>query len=520
MLEEVGQNGLTVSVTSVSGGKTLTFSDGTVVTILDGAQGSQGPQGMPGDDGSDSVVTITESSDGLYYVINLGGREYTVKKTQSFTLTLECTELSMAPGESKEISYTLTDADAATVVFVGASSGYTAEVDMTASKVTVKAPSVLPSDGFILITAHKGTTGEESSQYIGFDKGSNQPEAGSSVLAAANCFLISSPGTYQFNTYKGNSSESVGNVATAVLLWETYGTADAPTENSLISTVSYADGIVTFQTASTFVEGNAGIAVKDSEGKILWSWHIWLTDQPAEQVYYNNAGTVMDRNLGATSANPGDVGALGFTYQWGRKDPFPSSASIDSYVAVGATVLWQVINSDVNFGTIEYAIENPTTYIAYDANGWTGNNSDWLYMGGQDENLVDNTRWSSETKTIYDPCPDGWRVPVGGTDGLWPTASGATSGSYYSSLVDSEHKGFNLSGIFGDDTTIWYPLVGYRGTIYGNHSEVGSDCCCWTTTGVSDSYKARRLILENDGYMSPNSSFDRACGYTVRCVKE
>lgn len=166
-LEDVQKKGLTVSVTSVSGGKTLTFSDGTVLTVQDGAQGSQGAQGNPGDDGSDSVVTITESSDGLYYVINVGGKGYTVKKSQSFSLKLEDAELSIAPGESKEISYTLTDADASTVVFVSASSGYTAEVDMTDSKVIVTASAELPEDGFVIITARKESTGEESSQYIG-----------------------------------------------------------------------------------------------------------------------------------------------------------------------------------------------------------------------------------------------------------------------------------------------------------------------------------------------------------------
>ena len=47
------------------------------------------------------------------------------------------------------------------------------------------------------------------------------------------------------------------------------------------------------------------IAAKDAEGKILWSWHIWMTDLPMGQVYWRNAGTMMDRNLGALSATPG-----------------------------------------------------------------------------------------------------------------------------------------------------------------------------------------------------------------------
>lgn len=36
----------------------------------------------------------------------------------------------------------------------------------------------------------------------------------------------------------------------------------------------------------------------------------------------------MDRNLGAVSATPGDAGAIGLLYQWGRKDPFVTTSEI------------------------------------------------------------------------------------------------------------------------------------------------------------------------------------------------
>ena len=136
-----------------------------------------------------------------------------------------------------------------------------------------------------------------------------------SAVASANCYIISSPGAYKFNTVKGNSSESVGAVASAEVLWESFGTDTAPAVGDLIKSVKYSDGYIAFQTASAFKEGNAVIAAKDASGIILWSWHIWLTDQPQGQEYFNGAGTMMDRNLGATSATPGDVGALGLLYQ-------------------------------------------------------------------------------------------------------------------------------------------------------------------------------------------------------------
>lgn len=83
------------------------------------------------------------------------------------------------------------------------------------------------------------------------------------------------------------------------------------------------------------VKGNTDVSVGDVKGvKVLWSWHIWFTEQPAEQKYENSikqyAGTLMDRNLGATSGTLGKVEFLGLLYQWGRKDPFPGSYEIHS----------------------------------------------------------------------------------------------------------------------------------------------------------------------------------------------
>ena len=161
-----------------------------------------------------------------------------------------------------------------------------------------------------------------------------------SVAGTANSYIVSKAGSYKFRTVKGNSRESVGAVASAEVLWETFGTSETPSVGSLIYDVRYEDDYMIFSTPESFREGNAVIAAKDKNGTILWSWHIWLTDQPQEQIYYNNAGTMMDRNLGATSATPGDVGALGLLYQWGRKDPFLGSSSISSRVDARSTLTW------------------------------------------------------------------------------------------------------------------------------------------------------------------------------------
>ena len=161
-----------------------------------------------------------------------------------------------------------------------------------------------------------------------------------SVDGTANCYIVDRKGTYSYYATEGNSDIPLRDIASVSVLWESFGTSIAPLVGDLIKSVSYADDYITFQTADTFKEGNAVVAAKDASGNILWSWHIWLTDQPEAHVYRNNAGTMMDRNLGATSATPGEVGALGLLYQWGRKDPFLGSTSISSSTIAKSTISW------------------------------------------------------------------------------------------------------------------------------------------------------------------------------------
>lgn len=329
-----------------------------------------------------------------------------------------------------------------------------------------------------------------------------------SADGTANSYIVSEAGDYAFETVKGNSRTSVGTVSEVGVLWESFGTSTAPSVGDLVKDVSYSDGYILFSTADNFREGNAVIAAKNSSGEILWSWHIWLTDEPEGQVYYNNAGTMMDRNLGATSATPGDVDALGLLYQWGRKDPFLGSSNISSIAVAKSTGSWpSTVSSSSSNGTIDYAVKNPMTFIT-----WNSNNGDWYYTGSSS---IDNTRWQSE-KTIYDPCPAGWRVPDGGNNGVWSKALG--SSSYYYDTYDSSNKGINFSGKFGSSSTIWYPASGYRSDNDGSMINVVNDCVYWSVTPTNN--YASILYFLNDGFVGPSEIGSRAYGGSVRCLQE
>ena len=335
----------------------------------------------------------------------------------------------------------------------------------------------------------------------------------------ANSYIVSTAGSYGFTPTKGNSNESVGTISSVAVLWETFGTDVTPNVGDLVKNVCYADGVICFETPSTFKEGNAVIAAKDASGKILWSWHIWLTDQPQEQVYYNNAGTMMDRNLGATSATPGDVGALGLMYQWGRKDPFLGSSSRWSNVTAMSTAIWPVaVYSNSMYGTIDYAVSHPTTFIAYN-----DKNNDWYYTGSS---YTDNTRWTTSEiyKSIYDPCPAGWRVPDGGLEGVWAKACGSSKFRIEFDNYNRTNNGIDFSSIFGADQTIWYPATGMLlldddGAYKAGHIyDVADEGNYWSSS--PDGEDAYQIYFNLWGDVYPWDSFMRACGCSVRCIKE
>ena len=322
---------------------------------------------------------------------------------------------------------------------------------------------------------------------------------------SANSYIVSEPGFYTLETVKGNSSESVGRVVSAAVLWESFGTSTTPRVGDLIKKVAYNNGYLYFQTADTFREGNAVIVASDAFGDILWSWHIWFTDKPQGQIYYNGAGTMMDRNLGATCAIPGDVGALGLFYQWGRKDPFLGSSSISDEVFAKSTISWpSAVPSSSRTGTISYTISNPTTFISH--------GTDWYYGS------VGDRRWTESIydKSIYDPCPAGWRVPDGGEDGIWSKA--CSLNSLFNCPFSSSTLGYNFSRTLGSATTIWYPITGFLDDTDGNLLYVGAGGGCWSASPINN--QAYFFCFNDDGEVNPSNDNSRAIGRSVRCIKE
>lgn len=239
-----------------------------------------------------------------------------------------------------------------------------------------------------------------------------------SAEETANTYIVTSAGQYKFKaTVKGNGGLDplTGTTATTIdpegiagvkVLWELYGQGRAIKHDDSAYDIRYSDGYVSFSTPDTFVPGDACVAVYDSEGTILWSWLIWATPEPGTMTH--NDATFMDRNLGAI-----DVGNCmrGFCFQWGRKDAFSAADGNNyspyTYVPAVSTVFNKVSGSHQS---IEYTVKHPTTFI--------GNSGDYTWMSEE----LTTKPWRSDVKTIYDPCPVGWRVPtkenISGISGL------------------------------------------------------------------------------------------------------
>lgn len=210
-----------------------------------------------------------------------------------------------------------------------------------------------------------------------------------SAAGCANSYLVHGAGAYSFDaTVMGNGVSTEPFAATklspssAALLWQ-----DAP---ALLSDVRLEEGRVHFTAGEG--QGNALIAVRDADGRILWSWHIWVTDyDPSSQVPKLNGLSWMTRNLGALSDDYDETGsAKGFVYQWGRKDPFPSGAGwndlndITVYDASG-TAATDLFANEANSIYDEAAFGRRHALLGYyPAAGNRGAASGtWSFVGGQ-----------------------------------------------------------------------------------------------------------------------------------------
>lgn len=354
----------------------------------------------------------------------------------------------------------------------------------------------------------------------------------------ANCYVIESAPTKEYDgfcfdaTVIGNGDDGLMSVGaqslypanahispkSAGLLWET--------SPGLISQIELLFGYVKFKVKKVstdhlkYQEGNAVIAVYDENKKILWSWHIWITDTPQDISYNKIQGTditILDRNLGATAAmwegNGASSGSLletyGLYYQWGRKDPSMGPPSADYYPINMITAPYYDYSSDTKdaaevlrlpMPTLKDAVENPMHIILPTALTQTYY-FNWLYekidfLWGYDETTGTNS------KTIYDPCPYGYKVSGGELGDLF---SSERSSFYYSNKGEGQI-------VTNQGSTFYFPYTGYKGVDRGLNSLIAS----WKYVGQKADYQSAIVNVrpdDKDYYMHRGRNYLSSVNY-------
>ena len=405
----------------------------------------------------------------------------------------------------------------------------------------------------------------------------------------ANCYVVGAPGYYSFplvygNAIKGGTTNTsaytstapsrttilshfinhAGNAITdpyirnnadctpakAELVWQ-----DAP---NLVTDIKYnntGNGNISFTVdKNTIRQGNAIIAIKDAGDNVLWSWHIWVTDEDINNAieitnFQGKKYKLMSVNLGwcdGSTTNYAERSCkVKFTaggesqtitvkqasnsittdgnhpyYQWGRKDPFLPSDGLSNTnktwydkdgnahtkspktenFSTGATCIMNyILKPDV----MQNQSVGDNTY----ANLWSADNN--VYTAN-DENVI---------KTIYDPSPVGFKLPASNAfTGFTTTGTSSGNGYKVNGTWDSSLKGWNFYTDSSKNKTIFFPASGCRLYSDGGMLYVGGAGYCRSAVPYSQNYGL--TLYFNSSSVIPLHKFARACGCGVRSSQE
>jgi uncharacterized protein (TIGR02145 family) len=260
------------------------------------------------------------------------------------------------------------------------------------------------------------------------------------------------------------------------------------------------------------------------------------------------------------------AGALGLFYQWGRKDPFigasnwntgirdwlDNSLRLTSYNA--SSYAWTKIavqNTGADkYASLQYAIEHPTCFITDGTHSITGGDHmedtggdgspyDWMRVTGVSDQIDDlwgnpgpPTGWIRPNptfgeKSIYDPCPNGWRVPPQDT---WMVFCDRNSGGNGSTNWNISDPG-TYDTVGGVNGWLYYTQSNKQGSLTYIPPLGRIDCDAtfysdnthlWSSSELTRAgdYGDVGFFIANSNFMNTTSDYWRAAGIPVRCCED
>lgn len=368
---------------------------------------------------------------------------------------------------------------------------------------------------------------------------STHDEKGSVIpQTTANCYVVSAAGTYQLPLVYGNAIKNGSENSAAYqggnfkdYLNRTISSSRFTGADNAV--LVWSDGFFMFKdihldaTKQNLVftidpdymqQANAVLAVRDANNRIMWSWHIWVTERPVYtqrhilQDLRNSSNTyeLMQCNLGwvdgkmvyynqrdltfrFTQAGSGKTAELKVTqegatfdykdvgstyYQWGRKDPLVALKNWKSY-RYEEYRLHETGNPDYVYRyetgptTIGNAIQHPNVFYTRGTTGgadWNNEHIKTLWNAGDNGGTLEST---TSVKTIYDPSPRGFKVPiprafaifVNGYTGDGTDGTGVLNGYVFGDNVHNKYRVFPRANGVGEEIPL--TATGQRADIGG-----------------------------------------------------
>lgn len=300
---------------------------------------------------------------------------------------------------------------------------------------------------------------------------------------------------------------------------------------------------------------NAVVAVKNKKGTIMWSWHLWFAPTSALQTiactnkqgktYHftkETLGTAYQQMYKGTSyleprtvavriqqtegkgINPNEYNYADIhitqcpgwhsdysatLYQFGRKDAFPGNSKSNDDLNLHGGDNMSIPNSIQHPNTIYQCGIYWDRYFSY-RNLWSANNQ-WL--DPNDNEVV---------KTIFDPCPVGFKIPPSNAFTGFTTTGRDASGR--SQAAQRNVKGIFTQGWFfnnkieNPDKLIYFPAAGLRQEVTGLTAHQDRAGFYWMVTprGQREAY----YLYFNYEQIIPSGYITKHFAFAIRPIKD